>query len=99
GLALHRCFKLPLKKYGGFPVQFNQRGTLRLFPALVRRSFPSLWQRDAAFFGDRADGLRKFAAIHLHHELENVAARPAAEAVINLLYGMDGERGSLFGMK
>ena len=41
----------------------------------------------------------KVALVHLHHELENVAARAAAEAVIDLLDRMHRERRRLFGMK
>ena len=54
---------------------------------------------DAAFFGHRAHRLREIALVHLHHELENVAAGAAAEAVVDLLDGMDGERRRLFGVK
>ncbi len=37
--------------------------------------------------------------VHLHQEFENVAAGAAAEAVVDLLDGMDGEGRRFFGMK
>ena len=41
----------------------------------------------------------KVALVHLHHEFENVAAHAAAEAVIDLLHRMHGERRRLFRME
>ena len=46
--------------------------------------------------GDETQGVGKFAALHLHHKIENVAAFPAAETVKNLLDRRDGERWCLF---
>ena len=83
----------PREKFRGHAMHFNQGGALLIGLALFGRAIARLGNRDAAFFGDGANRFRKLALLHFHHELENVAAHAAAEAVVNLLHGMDGERG------
>ena len=80
-------------------MQFHERSALLILLALLGRAFPRARNRDAAFFRDGAHRLRKRDLVHLHHELEHVAARAAPEAVINLLHRMHGKRRRLFGME
>ena len=46
-----------------------------------------------------ARGFGESEALYLHHELKNIAALVAAEAVEDLLLGADGEGGGLFVME
>ncbi len=63
---------------------------------LFRRTLPRPWHRNAAFLGYDSYRLRKRTLVHFHHEFEDVPARAAAEAVINLSHWMHGERRRLF---
>ena len=56
-------------------------------------------QPDAGALGEHPRRRGKIHVLVLHHELEHVAARAAAEAVINLSLGVDVERGRLFLME
>ena len=56
-------------------------------------------QGDAAFFRYGAHRVHEIAFVHLHHKFENVAADAAAEAVVDLLHGMDGKGRRFLGMK
>ena len=80
-------------------MQFHERSALLILLALLGRAFPGAWNGDAAFFRHGANRLRKRDLVHLHHELEHVAARAAPEAVINLLHRMHRERRRFFGME
>src|SRR5690348_481221 len=82
-----------------FALNFDQRGALLIFAAFFGRTLAGLRYRNAALLRDGANSLRKGQLVHFHHEFENVAACAAAEAVIDLLHGMDGERRSLFLME
>ena len=72
-------------------MHFDKRRTLLIFAALLGRTFARLWNADAAFFSNGADGFGKRGLVHLHHELEDVAALAAAEAMVELLGGVNGE--------
>ena len=87
------------KKRGRFAVHLEQRGALMLLAALLGRTVAAVGDGDAAFFGHGAHRVQEIALIHLHHEFENVAADAAAEAVVDLLHGMHGERRRFLGMK
>ena len=52
---------------------------------LVIVEFASLRQRNAAAFGQVLDRLPEGEAFDLHHELDGVAARTAAEALVELV--------------
>ena len=97
--ALRRALELPRKKRRRLAMQFHERGALLLFAPLLRRTVPRLRNGDAAFVRHRPHRLHEVALVHLHHELENVAARAAAKAVIDLLHRMHRERRRLFRMK
>ena len=99
GAALGCVIHLAGEKCGRFAMHFYERGALLILAALFGRTFARGGHRDTAFFGDNADGIGKCALFHFHHEFEDVAADAAAEAVINLLHRMNGERGSLFRME
>ena len=89
--ALGALVQAAREKRRSFPVHFNERGTLLIFAALFRRTLARLWNGDATFFGDGAHRFGKSGFLQLHHEFEKVAARAAAEAVINLPHGMHGK--------
>ena len=59
-------------------------------PRLVRRQLLVL-DRHAVALGEALDGLGEVAGLELHHELEDVAADPTAEAVVQLLRRLDRE--------
>src|SRR6185437_2434486 len=80
-------------------VHLDERGALLIFAALLGRTFARLGNADAAFFGDGAHGFGKRGLVHLHHELKNVAALAASEAMVELLGGVNGEGWSFFLMK
>src|SRR5579864_2215055 len=80
-------------------MHFDQRGALLIFAALLGRTFARLRNADAAFFSDGAHRFRKRGLVHLHHELKNVAALAAAEAVVKLLGGVNGEGRRFFLME
>jgi len=65
----------------------------------VRVRVFALRHRHAIAFGHQLERLKKTDAFDFHDELEDVPRNVAAEAVVKLVAGMDGERGCLFGMK
>ena len=81
------------------PADFDERAALLIFAAFLGRAFARLGYRNAALCSDGPYRFRKSAAIHLHDEFENVAALTTAEAVIELLHGMDGKRRRFFLME
>ena len=80
-------------------MHLDHAGALLLFAALLGRAFARLRDGDAAFFGDGAHRFREVGFVHLHQEFENVAAGAAAEAVVDLLDGVDREGRRFLGMK
>src|SRR5579872_2699259 len=80
-------------------MHFDKRGALLIFAALFGRTFARLGNADATLFGDGAHSFGKRGFVHLHHELKNVAALAAAEAMVELLGGVNGERRRFFLMK
>ena len=72
-------------------MDLDELGALLVFFPLLRRALSRMRNGDAAFFGDQANGFWKSALLHFHYEFENVAAHAAAEAVVDLLGGMNGE--------
>src|SRR5262249_47793681 len=65
-------------------------------PVVARSAADALGNRDAEPAGERLDGLREIQAIDLPHEVDDVAARAAAEAVIKALLAIHGERRRAF---
>ena len=99
GFAFQGAGELLDEKRLCFAMHFNQCGALLIFFALFRRALLGARNGNAAFFRHDANGVRKFALLHLHHKTENVAALAAPEAVIDLASGMNVERRSLLRMK
>jgi hypothetical protein len=91
--------QLAREERGGFAVHFNQGRALLIFFALFGGAFARSRNRDATFFGDSAHGFGERGFFQLHHELEDVAAFAAAETVVDLLGGVNRERGSFFLME
>ena len=82
-----------------FAVHLHQRAALLIFAALLGRPLARFRNRYAAFFRDGSNGFRERGLFQFHYEFENVAARSAAEAVINLFHRMHGEGRRLLLMK
>src|SRR5271154_3583562 len=80
-------------------MHFDQCRALLIFFAFLGRALSWLRDGDAAFFGDHANRFRKRTLFHFHHEFEDVAADPAAEAMVDLLGGVDGKRRRFFRME
>ena len=99
GLAFGVAFELAREKCRGFAMHLHQRGALLLFAALLGRALARARHGDAALFRDGAHRVQEVALVHLHHELENVAADAAAEAVIDLLHRMHRERRRFLGVE
>src|SRR5207244_2654567 len=70
-----------------------------IFFALSWRALLGPWNGNPAFLRHELYGLRKLALFHVHHEVVDIAALAAPEAIKNLLDGRNCERGSLFLMK
>ena len=51
---------------------------------------------DSVALGNHLQGLGEAEALHLHHEVEDVSAFAAAEALVDLQPLVDIERGGLF---
>src|SRR5271156_37026 len=73
-------------------VHLYKRTSLLILAAFLRRTLARPGNRDSALLRDCAYRFRKRALLQLHHEFENIAARAAAKAVVNLLHRMHGER-------
>ncbi len=77
-------------------VEFEELGTQAGSGGFFRRGELALGQGDAAFLGDDADGLREADVLDFADEAEDVAGGLAAEAVVELAHGVDGEGGGFF---
>src|SRR5215475_9527952 len=80
-------------------MHFHEHGALLILFPLFGRTLLWFRQRDSTFFRNDSQGVGKLAALHLHHEIENVPAFAATKAVINLPRRMHVEGRSLFRMK
>ena len=80
-------------------MHLDERRPLLILAPLFRRTLAGCGHRNSAFFGHDPDRLRKRAFLHFHHKFKNITAHSAAEAMINLLHGMNRERRRLLGMK
>ena len=80
-------------------MHLDQDCSLLIFFSFFRRAFLGPGQRNPAFFSDDADGFWKLALFHFHDEAENVSALAAAEAMENLLHGVNSKGRSLLSMK
>ena len=85
-----------LKKCTCTFVNFDQAAALLRLSRLFRRGIRDFGHGDAEFFGDHAHGFGKSYVLDLLHEAEDVASGVAAEAVEELIAGMNGERRSFF---
>ena len=97
--AFRGFVQLAREERRGFTVHLDERGPLLIFAAFFRRMLAGLGNRNAAFFGHRADRFRERTLVQFHHKFENVAAHTAAEAVINLPNRMHVERRRFFLVK
>src|SRR6267142_5049046 len=98
-LPLRRSLELIDEERLRFAVHLYQSCPHAALGTLRRRTGLWLGNRDAALFRDQAQCVWKFAALHFHHEIKNVAALAAAETIKNLFDRRNGERGSLFLME
>ena len=60
-------------------------------PVVARAAALAARDRHAEARREHLDGLREFQAVHLADEVDDVAARAAAEAVVEALVAVDGE--------
>ena len=97
--ALERAFQLFDEEGLGLAVHFHQHSALETFFAPFGRAFFWAWNGNPAFLRDEFHGLRKLALLHVHHEVVDVAALAAAEAVEDLFDRRNRERGGFFLMK
>ena len=81
-----------LEEHCGVLVQIHQLSAQLRFFGFRRRAGRLLGKRDAKFFGDDFDGLRKSDVVDFLHEAEDVAGSAASEAVEELAGGVDGKR-------
>ena len=65
----------------------------------VRVGVLALRHRDAVALGQQLERLKEADALDFHDELEDVAAHAAAEALVELVARVDGERRRLFGVE
>jgi len=95
GFALRMALERLAIKVGGGGQQRVQRRIGGL-PRFVRAA--AFFARDfhAGGFGQFLDGLGEVQVVVVHDKAEGVAARAAAEAVVELLVGADAERRGLF---
>src|SRR6202167_130854 len=73
-------------------MHLHKRTSLLVLAAFLWRTLARPGNRDSAFLRDCAYRFWKRALLELHHEFENISARAAAKAVVNLLHRMHGER-------
>ena len=84
-----------MEKAGGLPVHlidatpFERHGIVRA----VQR------HHDACPVAKEAHGLHIVEVFDAADEVDHLAARPAAEAIVALVFGIDGERGRFFVME
>ncbi len=90
-LSFRSVVQLPCEKCRSLAVRFHQRAALLIFHALFRRTLARLRNRYPTFFRHGSHRFRECTLVHLHHELENVAARTAAEAMVDLPHRMHRE--------
>src|SRR5260370_34155166 len=98
-LSFRRPVQLLHEQRLRFPVHLHQRCPPAGLRAFRGRTGLRFGNRYAALFRDQTQCVRKFAALHFHHEIENVSALAAAETVENLLDGGNRERRRLFLME
>ena len=91
--------KLLFKPQRCLLVDVEELAALTAFAGFFRAVELALGQRDVALLSDDADGFRESYILNLADEGENVAGNAAAEAVVELADGVDGERGRLFFME
>ena len=90
--------QLFVKHAGGFAVDLQQ--ALALIAALlIIRVILQLRERHVHAIREQGNRLLIGEAFDVHDELDHTAARLAAEAVVHLLFGADGEGGGLFAVK
>src|SRR5262245_425730 len=99
GFSFERAFELLDEVRLRFPVNFKKYPALLIFAALFGRTLFRAGKRDAAFLGNDPHGFGKWAFLHLHHKLEDVAALAAAETMVNLPGRMHVEGRRLFRVK
>ncbi len=80
-------------------VHFHENRALLVFFPLLWRALFLPRNSDPAFLRDNFHGLGKLALLHVHHEVVNVAALAAPEAIENLFDRRNGERRCLFLVK
>src|SRR5205807_7448506 len=85
--SLQRAFELLHEKSLRLAVHFHEDRALLVLFALLGRTLLLPRNRDPAFLRDNLYGLGKFALLHVHDEVVDVAAFAAAEAVENLFDG------------
>src|SRR5216683_2881109 len=98
-LSLRRSLQLLYEQRLRFPVHLHQRCPHAALRAFRGRTGLRFGNRYAALFRDQTQCVRKFAALHFHHEIENVSALAAAETVENMLDRGNRERRRLFLME
>ncbi len=91
--------ELLLKPLGGGFVELDEFGALAMLGGFFGGVEFALGERDAALFGNGADGLGEADVFYFLDEGEDVAGLAAAEAVEELASGMDGEGGCFFGVE
>src|ERR1700730_8935414 len=94
--SFRRSLQLIREKCLRFAVHLHECGSHAALRPLRGRTWFWLGNRDAALFFDETQCVRKFAALHLHYKMENVAAFPAAEAIKNLLDRRNRKRRRFF---
>ena len=81
-----------LRELAGVEAVRGRDGLEELLAPVVARPARAPRDRDAEPRRERLDRLRELEPVHLAHEVDDVAAGAAAEAVVQPLVAVDGER-------